>query len=132
MPMVFLEELIAACVLAASEAQIISKGNRATVSSLYFSAEAAAQDLQFMDQVAEFLNVDGASCSVQESAGTCSFNASVESTHKPIPTKLEASSTIETFVATANAPSHPIRNQLDRLTAANPNLFAVIQQEGAV
>ena len=43
---------------------------------------------------------------------------------------------IETFIATANAPSHPIRNQLLRLTAecdaalAPSNLFAVIKQEG--
>ncbi len=31
-----------------------------------------------------------------------------------------------------NAPSHPIRNRLLRLTAASPDLLAVIKQEGKV
>jgi hypothetical protein len=43
----FLEELIDACVL-----------------ELYFPEEAAAKDLCFIDQVAELLNVDAASCRV--------------------------------------------------------------------
>ena len=34
--------------------------------------------------------------------------------------------------ATLNAPSHPIRNQLLRLTADSPDLLAVIKQEGKV
>jgi len=38
----------------------------------------------------------------------------------------------QTFGATANAPDHPIRNQLLRLTADSPDLFAVIKQEGKV
>jgi len=33
---------------------------------------------------------------------------------------------------TLNAPSHPIRNCLLRLTAASPDLLAVIKQEGRV
>jgi len=33
---------------------------------------------------------------------------------------------------TLNAPSHPIRNRLLRLTAASPDLLAVIKQEGKV
>ncbi len=34
--------------------------------------------------------------------------------------------------ATLNAPSHPIRNRLLRLTADSPDLLAVIKQEGRV
>ena len=33
---------------------------------------------------------------------------------------------------TLNAPSHPIRNRLIRLTADSPNLLAIIKQEGRV
>jgi hypothetical protein len=31
-----------------------------------------------------------------------------------------------------NAPAHPIRNQLARLTADSPDLFAIIRQDGKV
>jgi hypothetical protein len=34
--------------------------------------------------------------------------------------------------ATLNAPSHPIRNRLLRLTADSPDLLAVIKAEGRV
>lgn len=34
------------------------------------------------------------------------------------------------FHQTLNAPSHPIRNGLLRLTADSPNLLAIIKQEG--
>lgn len=34
--------------------------------------------------------------------------------------------------ATLNAPSHPVRNRLDRLTTDSPDLLAVIKQEGKV
>ena len=33
---------------------------------------------------------------------------------------------------TLNAPKHPVRNQLIRLTADSPDLLAVIKQEGKV
>jgi len=33
---------------------------------------------------------------------------------------------------TLNAPSHPIRHRLLRLTAASPDLLAIIKQEGKV
>ncbi len=36
------------------------------------------------------------------------------------------------FTARANAPDHPIRNRLIRLTADSPDLLAVIKEEGAV
>lgn len=34
--------------------------------------------------------------------------------------------------ATLNAPSHPLRNRLIRLTADSPDLLAIIKQEGRV
>lgn len=36
------------------------------------------------------------------------------------------------FHQTLNAPSHPIRNRLLRLSADTPNLLAIIKQEGKV
>lgn len=36
------------------------------------------------------------------------------------------------FYTTLNAPSHPIRNRLLRLTADSPDLLAVIKEEGRV
>ena len=36
------------------------------------------------------------------------------------------------FYQTANAPDHPIRNRLLRLTADSPDLLAVIKEHGAV
>jgi adenine-specific DNA-methyltransferase len=36
------------------------------------------------------------------------------------------------FYQTANAPDHPIRNRLLRLTADSPDLLAVIKEYGAV
>jgi len=76
----------------------------ACVLELYFPEEAAAKDLQFIDPVSDLLK--------GESEPSQTF--------------------IETFVATANAPDHPIRNKLDRLIADSPDLFAVIKQEGQV
>ena len=100
---IFFEELIDACVL-----------------ELYFPEEAAAKDLQFMDKTAGLLSVDAMLSSHSASARLTQRDEGVASTI----------SDIENFVATA--PSHPIRNQLLRLTADSPNLFAVIKQEGAV
>jgi hypothetical protein len=124
-PSAFFEELIDACVLAASEAQIISERNRAKPGSLYFPEEAAKKDLCFIDQVAELLNVDAASCRV----------AHAKPADRSAATKQDASSTIKSisaFVAAANAPSHPIRTRLAHLTAASPDLFAIIKQESKV
>jgi hypothetical protein len=95
-PAAFVEELIDACVL-----------------ELYFSEEAAAKNLCFIDQIAAL--VGPMPPSGAPGVGTQ-------------PTV----SDIETFVSIANAPSHPIRTRLDHLTAASPDLFAVIQQEGKV
>ena len=73
------------------------------VLELYFPEEAADKDLLFMDQVLSLLGGVGSTPSVSD---------------------------IETFVATANAPRHPIRNQLLRLAADSPDLFAVIRKKG--
>jgi len=84
----------------------------ACVLECYFPDEAAAKDLLFMDKVSSLLNVDTMS-------------------YADIPSTLSLTA-IESFVAIANAPDHPIRNQLMRLTADSPDLFAVIRQEGKV
>ncbi|MBU0679171.1 MAG: Eco57I restriction-modification methylase domain-containing protein, partial [Verrucomicrobia bacterium] len=39
---------------------------------------------------------------------------------------------VEAFYLTANAPKHPIRQALDRLTTVSPDLFGVIMKEGKV
>jgi len=77
----------------------------ACVLELYFPEEAAAKKLLFMDQVSTLL-------------GKARSIATAKS--------------IESFYSTANDPKHPIRNQLIRLTADSPDLFAVIKQEGRV
>jgi len=77
----------------------------ACVLELYFPEEAATKDLQFMDQVSALLGRMASPPSVTD---------------------------IDTFVAIANDPKHPIRNQLIRLIADSPDLFAVIKQEGEV
>ncbi len=127
-PAAFLEELIDACVLAVREAQIISAGNRAKPGSLYFPEEAASKSLRFIDPVSALLNVDAASCRVAPA------KTAAPSAHRSSAARQDAASTqsIETFHATANAPSHPLRNQLLRLAADSPDLFAVIKQEGRV
>ena len=111
----FLEELIDACVLAASEAQIISAGNRAKPGSLYFPDEAASKRLLFIDQVSSLLGGSPASATADGEAA--------------VPPSV---SDIESFITTANAPTHPIRQNLGRLVSASPDLFAVIKQEGKV
>ena len=84
----------------------------ACVLECYFPDEAAAKDLLFMDKVSSLLNMDAMSYA----------DSSSKLSH----------TTIESFFATANAPDHPIRNQLMRLTADSPDLFAVIRKEGKV
>ena len=46
--------------------------------------------------------------------------------------KVEQLKFLEHFYQTANAPDHPIRNRLLRLTADSPDLLAVIKEHGAV
>jgi adenine-specific DNA-methyltransferase len=85
----------------------------ACVLELYFPEEAVAKDLCFIDQVAELV-------------GPMSPSGTPGEDTRP------TASDIETFVTIANAPTHPIRNQLLRLTADSPDLFAIIKQEGKV
>ncbi|OQY19082.1 MAG: hypothetical protein B6I36_05205 [Desulfobacteraceae bacterium 4572_35.1] len=80
----------------------------ACVLELYFPDEAMDKNLLFMDEISALLHGDNAS----------GFVANKEAA--------------ERFFATANAPEHPIRNRLLRLTADSPDLFAVIKNEGKV
>lgn len=91
------------------EAAFLEELIDACVLELYFPDEAKKRNLLFIDQVSGLL----------ESCPSC------KSRQKNI-------SDIEYFVSTVNAPTHPIRNQLLRLTADSPDLFAVIKQEGRV
>lgn len=77
----------------------------ACVLELYFPDECAAKKLRFMDQVSALL-------------GGSRSGATVKA--------------LEAFYSTANGSTHPIRNQLLRLTAESPDLVAVIKQEGRV
>lgn len=103
-PAAFLEDLIDACVM-----------------ECYFREHMAKRDLLFHDLVAPHLEgqqkVEGAarplSSGNQGQAGPATDNL----TH---------------LHATLNAPSHPIRNRLLRLTADSPDLLAIIKQEGMV
>ena len=89
-----------------------------------FLEEAADKNLQFMDQVAALPNVDQASRLIPVSQAS-----SLPQGKRDACVTL---SDIEHFVATANDPKHPIRNQLLRLTASSPDLFSIIKREGEV
>lgn len=82
----------------------------ACVMECYFREHMAEHDLLFHDTVAPHLiNYDPSSSEAQQHdflTHTCN--------------------------ATLNAPSHPIRNRLLRLTADSPDLLAIIKQEGRV
>ena len=77
----------------------------ACVLELYLSDEAKSKDLGFM----------------QKTASVIDSLSSVEDVKS-----------IEKFMEKANNPTHPIRNQLMRLTIDSPDLFAVIKEEGRV
>jgi len=81
----------------------------ACVMECYFREHMAERDLLFIDQLVPHL-------------ASYNFEAS-ESTQRERLTHLHL---------TLNAPSHPIRNQLIRLTADSPDLLAVIKAEGKV
>ena len=81
----------------------------ACVMECYFREHMAERDLLFHDTVAPHLaNYDPAASETQQ---------------RDFLTRLHA---------TLNAPSHPIRNRLLRLTADSPDLLAVIKAEGSV
>ncbi|MCU7960321.1 MAG: Eco57I restriction-modification methylase domain-containing protein [gamma proteobacterium symbiont of Bathyaustriella thionipta] len=52
--------------------------------------------------------------------------------YDPDTSEQEQKAFVEQFYKTANAPDHPIRNRLLRLTADSPDLLAVIKEHGAV
>lgn len=81
----------------------------ACVMECYFRDHMAERDLLFHDQLRPLLEGYDANAS---------RDAHLEFLHD--------------FYETVNAPAHPIRNQLIRLTADSPDLLAVIKREGAV
>ena len=81
----------------------------ACVMECYFRKHMAERDLLFHDTVAPHLAAYDPTAS--------------EAKHRDFLTQLHA---------TLNAPSHPIRNRLLRLTADSPDLLAVIKSEGKV
>jgi type I restriction-modification system DNA methylase subunit len=81
----------------------------ACVMECYFRDHMAERDLLFHDQLRPLL------AGFYANAGR---DAQLEFLHQ--------------FYETVNAPAHPVRNQLIRLTADSPDLLAVIKREGAV
>ncbi len=81
----------------------------AGVMECYFREHMLQRDLLFHDTLAPHL-----------AAYACEAS---EAQQRDFPTHLHL---------TLNAPGHPIRNRLLRLTAASPDLLAVIKQEGKV
>jgi len=77
----------------------------ACVLESYFPEEAATKKLLFIDQTLSLLAGHSDTDNLDE---------------------------IQSFIKTINAPAHPIRNQLLRLTTESPDLFGVIKQEGRV
>jgi len=81
----------------------------ACVMESYFREHMAERDLLFHDTVARHLDSYAPEASADEQ---CGYLADLH--------------------ATLNAPSHPVRNQLLRLTADSPDLLAIIKKEGKV
>ena len=79
----------------------------ACVFELYFSEHMAERDLLFLENTEVLLN-------------NYDTNESEEMKR----------AFLANFYQTANAPDHPIRNRLLRLTADSPDLLAVIKSEG--
>jgi hypothetical protein len=75
----------------------------------YFREHMAERDLLFLDTLAPHL---------------ASFD--------PATSESQQRDFLSHLYATLNAPSHPIRNRLLRLTADSPDLLAVIKEEGKV
>ena len=79
----------------------------ACVFELYFSEHMAERDLLFLENTEVLLN---------------NYDTNESEEMKP--------AFLANFYQTANAPDHPIRNRLLRLTADSPDLLAVIKSEG--
>ena len=81
----------------------------ACVMECYFREHMAERDLLFHDILAPHL-----------------------AAYNPAASEAEQHDFLTHFHATINAPSHPIRQRLDRICTASPDLLAVIKQEGKV
>ena len=81
----------------------------ACVLECYFRDHMAERDLLFHDVVVSYLN-----------------------SYDPAASEAEQGDFLTHLHDTLNAPSHPIRNQLLRLTADSPDLLAIIKKEGKV
>ena len=81
----------------------------ACVMECYFREHMAERDLLFHDLVVPHLE-----------------------TYDPAASESKQRDFLNHLHATLNAPSHPIRNRLLRLTADSPDLLAVIKAEGRV
>ena len=90
----------------------------ACVMECYFREHMLQRDLLFHDTLAPHLaNVEQTFLSASSSSNTDRNVCATFLTH---------------LHQTLNAPSHPIRNRLLRLTADSPDLLAIIKQEGRV
>jgi hypothetical protein len=92
-----------------TQQQFLSDLIDACVMECYFREHMAERDLLFHDTVAPNL-----------------------ASYDPEASEAQQRDFLIQLHATLNAPSHPIRNQLLRLTADSPDLLAVIKQEGRV
>ena len=81
----------------------------ACVMECYFREHMAERDLLFHDLVAPHL-----------------------AAHDPAASEAQQRDFLNHLHATLNAPGHPVRNRLIRLTADSPDLLAIIKEEGQV
>lgn len=81
----------------------------ACVMECYFREHMAERDLLFHDLVAPHL-----------------------AAYEPAASEGQQRDFLTHLHATLNAPSHPIRQRLDRISTASPDLLAIIKEEGKV
>jgi adenine-specific DNA-methyltransferase len=93
----------------ATQQQFLSDLIDACVMECYFREHMAERDILFHDDLSPHL-----------------------SAYEPEGTEAQQRDFLNQLYQTLNAPSHPIRNRLLRLTADSPDLLAVIKQEGKV
>ncbi len=94
---------------AVAQAQFLEDLIDACIMEVYFPEHMAERDLRFMEDTR---------CLLGEIPSGTNEQAAYEAARA--------------FTAKANAPDHPIRNRLIRLTADSPDLLAVIKEEGKV
>ncbi len=94
---------------AQSTSSFLADLSDACVMECYFREHMADRDLLFHDLVAPHF-----------------------ATYEPADSETQQRDFLARLHATLNAPSHPVRNRLLRLTADSPDLLAIIKQEGRV